>query len=205
MRAGVDAELDELRGLSQNGRQMIAAIEERERTRTGITSLKVRFNSVFGYYIEVTKANTKAVPADYERKQTLANAERFTTPELKDLETKILTAQERSVEIERRIFAELRRQLLDVAALYAEFCGWLHQEAGDLRRGMEWTERALQQAHAFLERERWHNGLGDKDVVAPGPARPFLGGQEHRRLVQTADKLCQERFPARSKGSVLLQ
>jgi DNA mismatch repair protein MutS len=112
VREGVDAELDELRGLSQNGRRMIAAIEERERERTGIGSLKVRFNSVFGYYIEVTKANAKAVPADYERKQTLVNAERFTTAELKELETKILTAQERSSEIELRIFAELREQLL---------------------------------------------------------------------------------------------
>ena len=120
VREGVDAELDELRGLSQNGRRMIAAIEERERERTGIGSLKVRFNSVFGYYIEVTKANAKAVPADYERKQTLVNAERFTTPELKELETKILTAQERSVEIERRIFAELRRQLLANAARVRE-------------------------------------------------------------------------------------
>jgi len=120
VREGVDAELDELRGLSQNGRRMIAAIEERERERTGIGSLKVRFNSVFGYYIEVTKANAKAVPADYERKQTLVNAERFTTPELKELETKILTAQERSGEIERRIFAELRRQLLANAARVRE-------------------------------------------------------------------------------------
>jgi DNA mismatch repair protein MutS len=112
IRESVDAELDELRGLSSSGRQRIAAIEERERERTGIASLKVRFNSVFGYYLEVTKANAKSVPADYERKQTLVNAERFTTPELKELETKILTAQERSGEIERRIFAELRRQLL---------------------------------------------------------------------------------------------
>jgi DNA mismatch repair protein MutS len=115
IRAGVNPELDELRELSRSGRQALAAIEERERERTGITSLKVRFNNVFGYYIEVTKANTKAVPADYERKQTLVNAERFTTPELKDYETKILTAQERSGEIEKRIFAELRRQLLDGA------------------------------------------------------------------------------------------
>jgi DNA mismatch repair protein MutS len=120
VREGVDAELDELRGLSQNGRRMIAAIEERERERTGIGSLKVRFNSVFGYYIEVTKANAKAVPTDYERKQTLVNAERFTTPELKELETKILTAQERSGEIERRIFAELRRQLLTNASRVRE-------------------------------------------------------------------------------------
>jgi DNA mismatch repair protein MutS len=120
VREGVDAELDELRGLSTSGRQMIAAIEERERERTGIASLKVRFNSVFGYYIEITKANAKSVPTDYERKQTLVNAERFTTPELKELETKILTAQERSGEIERRIFSELRRQLLTNAARVRE-------------------------------------------------------------------------------------
>jgi DNA mismatch repair protein MutS len=120
IREGVDAELDELRELSRSGRQALAAIEERERERTGIGSLKVRFNSVFGYYLEVTKANTKAVPADYERKQTLVNAERFTTPELKEYETKILTAQERSGEIERRIFAELRRQLLDGAGRMRE-------------------------------------------------------------------------------------
>ncbi len=115
IRAGVDAELDELRELGRSGRQALAAIEERERQRTGIGSLKVRFNSVFGYYLEVTKANSRSVPEDYERKQTLVNAERFTTPELKEYETKILTAQERSGEIERRIFAELRRQLLDAA------------------------------------------------------------------------------------------
>jgi DNA mismatch repair protein MutS len=120
IRAGVDAELDELRALSSSGRQSVAAIEERERQRTGIGSLKVRFNSVFGYYLEVTKANAKAVPADYERKQTLVNAERFTTPELKEYETKILTAQERSGEIERRIFGELRRELLAGAARMRE-------------------------------------------------------------------------------------
>jgi DNA mismatch repair protein MutS len=114
--AGVDAELDELRTLSQSGRQSIAAIEERERARTGIGSLKVRFNSVFGYYIEITKSNLANVPSDYERKQTLVNAERFTTPELKDYETKILSAHERSVEIEKRIFAELRRNVLDHAS-----------------------------------------------------------------------------------------
>lgn len=120
IRTGVDPELDELRELSRSGRQALAAIEERERQRTGIASLKVRFNNVFGYYIEVTKANSKSVPADYERKQTLVNAERFTTPELKEYETKILTAQDRSTEIERRIFAQVRRQILDAAARIRE-------------------------------------------------------------------------------------
>ena len=88
VRAGLHAELDELRELSRSGRAALAAIEERERTRTGIGSLKVRYTSVFGYYLEVTKANARAVPADYERKQTLVNAERFTTPELKELRQK---------------------------------------------------------------------------------------------------------------------
>jgi DNA mismatch repair protein MutS len=115
IRGGVNAELDELRVLSTSGRQALAAIEERERARTGIGSLKVRFNSVFGYYLEVTKANAHGVPADYERKQTLVNAERFTTPELKELEAKILTAQERAGEIERSLFTELRAGVLATA------------------------------------------------------------------------------------------
>ena len=106
--AGVDSTLDELRDLSRNSKQYIAQIEERERRRTGINSLKVRFNSVFGYYIEISKANLHIAPAEYERKQTLVGAERFTTPELKEYETKVLDAQERIVEIERRIFSELR-------------------------------------------------------------------------------------------------
>jgi DNA mismatch repair protein MutS len=113
--AGVDAELDDLRTISTTGRQSIAAIEERERARTGIGSLKVRYNSVFGYYIEITKSNLAMAPADYERKQTLVNAERFTTPELKEYEVRILTAHDRSIEIEKRIFAELRRTVLEAA------------------------------------------------------------------------------------------
>jgi DNA mismatch repair protein MutS len=115
--AGVDAELDELRAISTTGRQAIAAIEERERQRTGIGSLKVRYNSVFGYYIEITKANLANAPADYERKQTLVNAERFTTPELKEYERKILTAHDRSIEIEKRIFVDLRKTVLESAGL----------------------------------------------------------------------------------------
>jgi DNA mismatch repair protein MutS len=113
--AGVDAELDELRSLGANARQSITTIEERERKRTGIHSLKVRFNNVFGYSIEVTRANLAAVPPDYERKQTLANAERFTTPELKQYEISVLTAHERSIEIEKRIFVELRQIILKSA------------------------------------------------------------------------------------------
>ena len=108
IRSGVDAGLDELRNLSRNSKQYIAQIEQRERQRTGIGSLKVKFNSVFGYYLEISKANLHLAPAEYERKQTLVNAERFTTPELKEYEVKVLDAQEKMVEIERRLFAELR-------------------------------------------------------------------------------------------------
>jgi DNA mismatch repair protein MutS len=105
---GVDKDLDELRDLSRNSKQYLAQVETRERERTGIGSLKVKFNSIFGYYIEISKANLHLSPADYERKQTLVNAERFTTPELKEYESKILDAQEKIVEIERRLFADLR-------------------------------------------------------------------------------------------------
>ena len=108
IRSGFDGELDELRNLSQHSKQIIAAMEERERKRTGIGSLKIRFNSIFGYYIEISKANLHLAPADYERKQTLVNAERFTSPELKEYERKILAADERIAEIECRLFVELR-------------------------------------------------------------------------------------------------
>ncbi len=109
IRAGFHAELDELRGLSRDGRQVIAQIEARERARTGIQSLKVRFNNVFGYYIEISKANQHLAPADYERKQTLVNAERFTTPELKDYERKVLDAEDKILTLEKELFAEVRK------------------------------------------------------------------------------------------------
>ncbi|MCS6951710.1 MAG: DNA mismatch repair protein MutS [Bryobacterales bacterium] len=108
IRDGYHEELDQLRDLRRHSRQYLASLEGRERSRTGIASLKVRFNNVFGYYIEVSKANLHLVPADYERKQTLVNAERFTTPELKELEARILAAEEKILELERELFAELR-------------------------------------------------------------------------------------------------
>jgi DNA mismatch repair protein MutS len=115
IRPGYNAELDELRDLRQNGRQYIAQIESRERTRTGIQSLKVRFNNVFGYYIEISKANQHLAPPDYERKQTLVNAERFTTPELKDYERKVLDAEEKILTLEKELFNEVRRFAADHA------------------------------------------------------------------------------------------
>jgi len=106
--AGYDSDLDELRSASHEGKNWIAALQEKEIERTGIKSLKVRFTSVFGYFIEITKANLGAVPADYIRKQTTVNGERFITPELKEFEGKILGADERARAREIEIFAELR-------------------------------------------------------------------------------------------------
>src|SRR3984893_10512694 len=108
IKAGYNAELDELRDLSQHSKQIIALMEERERKRTGINSLKIRFNQVFGYYIEISKANLHLAPADFERKQTLVNAERFTSTELKEYERKILAADERILDIERQLFVDFR-------------------------------------------------------------------------------------------------
>ncbi len=108
---GYDAELDELRAVSRSGKGFIVGLERRERERTGIGSLKVRFNKVFGYFIEVTKSNLAQVPADYIRKQTLVNAERFLTPELKAYEEKVLHAEERIGEIEYRLFGEVRARV----------------------------------------------------------------------------------------------
>ena len=111
IRDGVDKELDDLRHISRSGKQVIAELEERERARTGIQSLKVRFNRVFGYYIEVSKSNLHAVPSDYQRKQTIAGGERFVTPALKEYEERVLGADERIVERELELFEALRQRV----------------------------------------------------------------------------------------------
>jgi DNA mismatch repair protein MutS len=108
IRAGYHAPLEELRAASVEGQEWLADLQRREQERTGIRSLKVRYNQVFGYYIEISTANLGAAPADYTRKQTLANAERFITPELKQMESKILGAQERSRQLEYELFLDLR-------------------------------------------------------------------------------------------------
>ena len=107
---GYNAELDELREISREGKGFIARLEAKERSRTGISSLKIRYNRVFGYYIEVTKSNLSGIPDDYLRRQTLANAERFITPELKEYEEKVLGAEERIAELEYGLFQEIREQ-----------------------------------------------------------------------------------------------
>jgi DNA mismatch repair protein MutS len=105
--AGVDRELDDLRAIARDSKSVLMEIEAREKERTGIGSLKIRFNSVFGYYIEVSKSNLAKVPADYIRKQTLTNAERYITPDLKVLEEKIVGAEEKAIAIELRLYEDL--------------------------------------------------------------------------------------------------
>jgi DNA mismatch repair protein MutS len=104
---GIDKDLDELRSIARDSKTILLQIEAREKERTGISSLKIRFNSVFGYYIEVSKSNLAKVPVDYIRKQTLANAERYITPDLKELEEKIVGAEEKAIAIELRLYDEL--------------------------------------------------------------------------------------------------
>jgi DNA mismatch repair protein MutS len=171
IRKGYDPELDELRDLSQRAKQTIAQMEDRERKRTGIGSLKIRFNQVFGYSIEVSKPNLHLVPADYERKQTLTGAERYISPELKEYERKVLDADHRILEIERRLFTELR--------------GWIAGQAQRLRR----TASAIAQidvlagfaklaATANYARPRLHDG---EDLCIVGGRHPVLERLLERR------------------------
>jgi DNA mismatch repair protein MutS len=111
IRTGYSAELDEVRSTSRNAKQIIASMETAERARTSIGNLRIRYNGVFGYFIEVSKTNAARVPADYERRQTLANAERFTTAELREWEKKVLGAEERIIQLETELFNDVCRQI----------------------------------------------------------------------------------------------
>ncbi len=113
IRDGYNAELDDLRSISTSAKQTIALFEEQERERSGISNLKIRFNSVFGYYIEISKGNISRVPEDYERRQTLANAERYTTPQLKEWEDKVLGAEEKILRIETELFQQVRSRVCE--------------------------------------------------------------------------------------------
>ncbi len=140
IRPGYDTELDELRSLRDGGRQYIASLQQRERDRTGIPSLKVGFNKVFGYYLEVTHTHTGRVPADYERRQTLSTAERYVTPELKDYEARVLGAEERMGTREAELFGSLR-------GLVAQAIGRIQRTAQVLARLDVWAglaERAVE-------------------------------------------------------------
>jgi DNA mismatch repair protein MutS len=161
IRAGYHAPLEELRAASVEGQEWLADLQRREQERTGIRSLKVRYNQVFGYYIEISTANLGAVPADYTRKQTLSNAERFVTPELKQMEAKILGAQERSRQLEYELFLDLRsaavphlRAIQDTARALHEvdvLLGW-----GALAQERDYTQPEMNDGGLLLLEEARH-------------------------------------------------
>jgi DNA mismatch repair protein MutS len=179
IRDGFDAALDELRHAQRGGKDWIAKLQADEIGRTGISSLKVRFNSVFGYYIEVTKSNLDKVPPHYIRKQTVANGERFITPELKDMEGKILGAEERSVKLEYELFQRVREEVL-----------------GQLAR-IQQTASALAQLDVlacFAETARLHNHV--RPQVADEGVLQIRDGR-HPVLEQ---QLVEERFVPNDTG-----
>jgi DNA mismatch repair protein MutS len=148
IRDGADRELDELRSLRRDGQGALLAIETEERRRSGIANLRVRYNRVFGYSLEVGKAHREKVPAEWIRRQSLANAERFVTPALKDLEEKILGAEERIGEIEARIYAELLRDLAAAAARASAVAAAasaldLHASFAEMAASGRWTRPRL--------------------------------------------------------------
>ncbi len=188
IRDGYNAELDELRQLLRQGKEWIAALEKEERDRSGIANLRVRYNRVFGYYIEVTKSNLSLVPSDYERKQTLVNAERFITPQLKVQEEKILTATERISQLELELFKEVtnrvaaqHKELMEVAtavatvdvvcalakvALENNYCRPVVDNSQSLR--------IIQGRHPMVERFQIANRYVPNDVVMDSEGRQIL-------------------------------
>ena len=176
IRRGWSEELDQIVELSENGKGVIASLETRERQRTGIGSLKVRYNRVFGYYIEVTKPNLHLVPPDYQRRQTTVGGERFVTPELKALEEQVLGAEERRVALEERLFEELRGRVVS--------------EAARLRAAAS----AVATADAVLSLAR---------VAAErGYRRPTLDGSESMEIVGGRHPVVEAMLPADSGGFV---
>ena len=164
IRQGYDAELDELRSLRDGGRQYIATLQQRERERTGIPSLKVGFNKVFGYYLEITNAHAAKVPADYERRQTLASAERYVTPELKDYEARVLGAEERMAVREAELFGALR-------AAIGQAIARIQRTARVLARLDVWTALADRAVTGRYVRPEVHEGF---DLVLRESRHPVI-------------------------------
>jgi DNA mismatch repair protein MutS len=161
IRDGYNADLDELRGLAGNSKSYLMDLEKRERERTGVASLKVRYNRVFGYYIEISKTNLHLAPEEYIRKQTLANAERFITGELKEYEDKILSAEERIVAIEKRLFAEVRDRVASSAPRIRRSAAVVAQSdvlAGfaDLARRFDYTRPEISTDRSLMVRGGRH-------------------------------------------------
>jgi DNA mismatch repair protein MutS len=204
IRDGYSTELDELRAIRSSGRGYIASLEARERQRTGIQSLKVKFNQVFGYFIEVTKANLPQVPQDYVRKQTLVNCERFVTPELQDYEEKVLGAEERIALLEKELYSGVRQAVaaeaariqstarliaeLDVFAALAEVSARSDYVRPTLSENDEIYVRQARhpvvevESRPFIPNDLYMNGSTDQLLILTGPN---MGGKS-TYLRQTA-------------------
>jgi len=210
IRDGFDAALDELRAVSRDGKTWIADIEKQERQRTGIESLKVRYNQVFGYYIEVTRPNLSRVPPHYIRKQTLVNAERFTTSELKALEDKVLGAEDRMRALEFTLFDACRRdaagaagrvQALACTLAHADVAACLAEAAADggyCRPELTADDRLTIKdgRHPVLERERILGGFIPNDV--------HLGRPDHRLLIITGPNMAGKSTYLRQTALIVL-
>jgi DNA mismatch repair protein MutS len=210
IRDGVNADLDELRAISRDGKAWIAKIEIQERQRTGIDSLKIRYNQVFGYYLEVTNPNLPRVPTEYIRKQTLVNAERFITPELKALEDKVLGAEDRLRALEYELFDALRREaaaaasrvqalartlaLTDAVASLAETAA----EGGYCRPELIADDTLIIKdgRHPVLERQNISGGFIPNDVL--------LGGADQRLLVITGPNMAGKSTYLRQTALIVL-
>ena len=188
IRSGFSEELDELLRTVKDARDWLASLEREEQERTGIKSLKVGFNKVFGYYIEITKANLDAVPEDYIRKQTLTNSERYITPELKEVETQILNAEERQAEVEARLFSQVCQRVggragsllgtargaarIDVAASLAEVAVRNRYVRPELSDGTELEIAAGR--HPVVEQTLWEEPFTPNDLAMDDAARILI-------------------------------
>jgi len=194
IRDGYHQELDELRTILRDGKGWIARLESQERDRTGIRSLKVSFNNVFGYFIEVTKPNIPLVPEDYVRKQTLANAERYVTPALKEMESRVVSAQERSISLEQEIFSSVRSQ----AAGHAEDIQRRAGAVGELDALLSLAQAALEGtlvrpeingSGAISLRESRHPVLDREMRQAFVPNDVYLDQEQSRFIILTGPNM----------------
>ena len=213
---GVDPELDELVSISRGGKEAILAIEARERERTGISGLKIKYNRVFGYTIEVSRAKAAEVPDDYVRKQTLVNVERYVTPELAEYENKVLTAEEKRISLEEKLFVALRAEvaasearlgalaerlaMLDLLAGFAEvsaqqdYCRPVVDDSDDLviEEGRHPVVEQLLGPGRFVP--------NDEHATVPGPhqCRGVRGKGRRRSSLLVAAQLIGRAWPART-------
>ncbi|MCB0350350.1 MAG: DNA mismatch repair protein MutS, partial [Bdellovibrionales bacterium] len=181
IRTGVRADLDELISLSENGQKLLLELEAREKEATGISSLKVRYNNVFGYYIEVTNSHKDKVPDHYKRKQTLANAERYITQELDELERKILSSREKRVQLEELVLKELRDFILSQGTLILEVAQkWSEL---DVLSALSWLAMEQRYVRPRLSHQAVNGQNGDMNLYIEGSRHPVVEQEVKKTFV----------------------